>query len=285
MGQGVIRRGCHGIDGLGRHRCRTVVTVGLVGLLLTACASTPTTKPRSTGSTSTSATSTTPRTALDGLGAFFAAATQIDSRLKVAAADANGAIGTTQITITRSTLDAISAADPAPVTADIPAGLTPAVLLPVLTVQSDLESRYWAFRGFEQLQPGVIPRTNPMPGSMSAADYLLTCLGDGSAAARSFPADMAAARTAASKAPPVESVDPSSRTAADLAIWLHHILESNSGCEECGGQRFTELPPISWHYVAPLTPGGNSWDGDMAGGLFTARYVPGQGWTVQFNAC
>jgi hypothetical protein len=54
---------------------------------------------------------------------------------------------------------------------------------------------------------------------------------------------------------------------------------------ECGGSRFTALLPITWHPVAPLTPGGNGWDGDIAGGLFTAHYTPGQGWTVQFNAC
>jgi hypothetical protein len=120
---------------------------------------------------------------------------------------------------------------------------------------------------------------------MSAADYLLICLGSGSKAASSFSADVAAARTAGSKAPPVVPVDPSSQRAGDLAIWLHHILEANSGCDECGGSRLTDLPLITWHHVAPLTVGGNAWDGDIAGLLFAAQYTAGQGWTIQFNAC
>ena len=157
---------------------RAVVAMVLAALVCASCTSTPTTSPRSTGSTSTSTTSTTrPPSALDNLTAFFTAAADIDQGLKAAAVDANGAIGTTEITISQSTLDAIAAADPTPAAQDIPAGLPPDVLLPVLTVQSDLVSRFYAFRGFVQAQPGTIPRTNPLPGSLSAADYLLTLPG------------------------------------------------------------------------------------------------------------
>jgi len=259
----------------------------LAALVGASCTSTTSTRPRSTGSTSTSTTSSTthPPSALDSLTAFFTAAADIDLRLKAAAVDANGAIGTTEITISRSTLDAIAAADPTPATHAIPAGLPPDVLLPVLTVQSDLVSRFYAFRGFVEAQPGTISRANPLPGYLSAADYLLTCLGSGSKAASSFPADMAAARMAASHAPPVASVDPSSQAAADLAIWLRHIVEANSGCDECGGSRFTALLPITWHHVAPLTSGGSAWDGDIGGLLFAAQYSPSQSWTIQLNAC
>jgi len=266
---------------------RAVVAILFVSLICASCTSTPATGPKGIGSTSTSTTSSTtrPRSALDDLTAFFTAAAEIDQELKAAAVDANGAIGTTQITISQSTLDAIATADPTPAARDIPAGLPSDVMLPVLMVQSDLVSRYWAFRGFVQAKPGTVPRANPLPGTLSAADYLLLCLGSGSKAASSFSADVTAARTAASQAPPVVPVDPSSQTAADLAIWLHYIIGSNSGCMECGGSRFTALLPITWHPVAPLTPGGNGWDGDMAGGLFTAHYSPVQGWTVQFNAC
>ena len=266
---------------------RAVVAILFASLICASCTSTPATGPKGIGSTSTSTTSSTtrPRSALDDLTAFFTAAAEIDQELKAAAVDANGAIGTTQITISQSTLDAIATADPTPAARDIPAGLPSDVMLPVLMVQSDLVSRYWAFRGFVQAKPGTVPRANPLPGTLSAADYLLLCLGSGSKAASSFSADVTAARTAASQAPPVVPVDPSSQTAADLAIWLHYIIGSNSGCMECGGSRFTALLPITWHPVAPLTPGGNGWDGDMAGGLFTANYSPVQGWTVQFNAC
>ncbi|HUY22040.1 MAG TPA: hypothetical protein VMV22_06840 [Acidimicrobiales bacterium] len=266
---------------------RAVVAMVLAVLVGASCTSTSTTSPSRTGSTSASTTSTTrPPSALDDLTAFFTAATDIDQKLKAAATDANRAIGTTEITISQSTLDAIAAADPTPTAQDIPAGLPPDVLLPVLTVQSDLVSRYYAFRGFVEARPGTtIPRANPMPGSLSAADYLLTCLGSGSTAAGSFSADMAAARIAASHAQPVAPVDPGSQAAADLAIWLRHILEANSGCGECGGSRFIALLPITWHHVAPLAPGSGAWDGDIGGLLFAARYTQAQGWTVQLNAC
>jgi hypothetical protein len=157
---------------------RTVVALGLVVLIGASCANTPSKNSQSNGSTSTGISRTSvPSTtrlssALDDLTVYFTAAAGIDQNLKAAAAVANGAIGTTQITITQQTLDTIAASDPTPVAGDIPAGLPSEVLLPVLTVQSDLVSRYYAFRGFVENQPGTIPRTNPTPGSMSAADYL-----------------------------------------------------------------------------------------------------------------
>ena len=128
---------------------RVLVAAGLAALLCASCTITPTTRPKSTGVTSTSTTSAPHRpSALDNLTAYFTAAAEIDQKLKAAAADANRAIGTTQITISPSTLDAIAAADPTPAAQDIPAGLPPDVMLPVLTVQSDLVSRFYAFRGF-----------------------------------------------------------------------------------------------------------------------------------------
>jgi hypothetical protein len=270
---------------------RRVVALALLALVAASCVNAPSTSSKGSGSTSTNVSSTSvssttrPPSALDDLTGFFNAAAGIDQNLKAAAVDANGAIKTVEITVTQQTLDTIAAADATPAADDIPAGLPSKVLLPMLTVQSDLVSRYYAFRGFVEAQPGTIPRTSPTPGSMSAADYLLTCLGSGGKAVGSYAADVAAARKAASNAPPVSPAGPSSQAAADLAIWLHDIVEANSGCESCGGARLTFLPQITWHHVAPLTPGGNGWDGDIAGLLFTAQYTPGQGWTVQFNAC
>jgi hypothetical protein len=244
-----------------------------------------TTKPTATP---TAPTTSTPSAAND-LTAYFAAATDIDQRLKTAAAAANADIGTTLITGRQTTLAAIAAADPSSAARLIPAGLTPDVLLPVLTIQSDLVSRFYAFRGFPQAfyvgGPSTIPRTEPQPNFLSPADYLLICLGNGSRAAALFPADLAKAETAAAHAPPAVTVDPSSHTAADLAIWLQEISGWNSGCGSCGGARFTTLDTITWHYIAPLTPGGNPWDGDVQGGDFAAHYSAGQGWTIQLNAC
>ena len=210
---------------------RAVLAVTLSVFVGASCASAPTTTLKGSGAASTSVSSTStsstthPPSALDDLTAFFTSATDIDQKLKAAAVDANGAIGTTQIAISQETLDTIAAADPTPAAQDIPAGLPPNVMLPVLTVQSDLVSRYYAFRGFVQAQPGTIPRTNPTPGSLSAADYLLTCLGSGSKAAGSFSADVAAARLAASKAPPVVPVDPSSQ----IGCRSGHMAPSHPG--------------------------------------------------------
>ncbi len=270
---------------------KAVMALALMAVIAAACAKAPISSSRGTGSTSTSISSTSvpstsgPSRALDDLTGFFAVAAGIDQNLKVASVDADGAIGTTQITITRQTLDTIATGDPTSVANDIPAGLPSEVLLPVLTVQSDLVSRDYAFRGFVEAQPGTIPRTNPTSGSVSAADYLLTCLGNGGNAASTYPADVAVARKAALDAPWVTPVSPSTQEAADLAIWLHDIVEANSGCESCGGFRLTSLPKVTWHHVAPLAAGGNAWDGDIAGLLFAAQYTPGQGWSVQFNAC
>jgi hypothetical protein len=249
----------------------------------------PTTTTTSTTTPPPSTTTTTTPSAAGDLSSYFASASELDSRLKAAAVAVNATIGTTQVVRSQAALDAIAVADPSPAARLIPAGLTSDVMLPVLTVQSDLDSRFYAFRGYSQAfyagGPNAIPRTTPPSTSMTSSDYLLLCLGSGSQAAASFSADLAAAKKAAAHAPPATAVDPSSHTAADLAIWLHVISGMNAGCENCGGARFTTLEPITWHYVAPLTPGGNPWDGDVKGLLFTAHYSASQGWTIQTNAC
>ncbi len=265
---------------------RAFFAVLLAALVGASCTSAPLTSLRNTGSTPTTATSSTtrPPSALDNLTAYFTAVANIDQRLKAAAAVANGNIGATEITVSKATLDIIATADPTPAANDIPAGLPPDVMQPVLRVQRDLLSRFYAFRGFtvlvtEQGEPETILRSD------ERAAYLMSCLQNGSQPAASFAADLAAAQAAASHAPPVVAVDASSRAAADLALWLHYLVLANSGCMMCGDFRVTAIPAINWHHVAPLSPGGNSWDGDMAGILFTAQYTAGQGWAVQINAC
>src|SRR5664280_1113689 len=135
--------------------------------------------PSTTRTTTESSTVTTAPSAANDLAAYFAAALRRWSK----AVAANGAIGTNEITISQSTIDAVKAADPSAAAREIPAGLPPDVLLPVLTVQSDLVSRFYAFRGFSAAQLATIPRVNPMPGSLSSHDYLLTCLVSGAEAA------------------------------------------------------------------------------------------------------
>ena len=192
----------------------------------------------------------------------------------------NGAIGTEQITVSRATIDAISAADPSAAATKIPAGLPLDVLQGVILVQGDLYSRFYAFRGFGMsvTQPG---QTEVVPVSDQRATYMLDCLKNGSAPARSFPMDLAAARAAAAHVPPVPATNPSSRAAADLAIRLQYVELANSGCMNCGGARFTSLK-VTWHRIDLA---GGSWDGDVDTTPFSAHYKAGSGWAVQIDAC
>ena len=273
------------------------MTVGVLAaaVALGACSSssnssakTTTSGPTSTVSTTTistpsSVTATTGPSAATDLASYFAAAGDVDGRLRSAAVAVNGAIGTTQVTVDQSTLDAIAASDPSRAALGIPAGLTPLVLLPVLTVQSDLVSRYSSLRGFRLnlANPGQ-PHTFPI--SDANVHAVLACLRVGGPAAAAYSKDLAAARSAAVNAPPVVSAEPASRAAADLAIRLEDIKLLNQGGAGCGGSRVTRLAPITWHHVGPAQGDGRSWDGDIAGVLFAATYQAGHGWSVVLHA-
>jgi hypothetical protein len=87
-----------------------------------------------------------------------------------------------------------------------------------------------------------------------------------------------------------------SRLTAEVAIRAHDIDLPNNGCGECGGvvPRPVVLHPIVWKRVDQGP--GRVWDGTIAtatssakpggaSGLFAARYVPGQGWDTNLNAC
>ena len=207
----------------------------------------------------------------------------MDERLKAAAAAANGAIGTEQITVGQAIIDAINAANPSAAAAKIPPGLSLDVLQRVILVQSDLFSRFYAFRGFGMsvTQPG---QTEVVPISDQRATYTLDCLKNGGAPARSFATDLTAARATAAQAPPVPATDPSSQTAADLAVRLQYVELANSGCMNCGGARFTTLK-VTWHPIDQRPEGGELWDGDVDTIPFAAHYTAGSGWAVQIDAC
>ena len=141
-------------------RVQAIALIGtlIVGAALGGCSSgsskssstvpSSTTPSSSTIPSTTIATTTTPTTsapsAANDLSGYFAAAANEDHLLKAAATAVNAGIGKTQITVPQSTLDAIEAANPSPAAKGIPPGLTQSVLLPVLTVQSDLVSRYFS---------------------------------------------------------------------------------------------------------------------------------------------
>lgn len=259
----------------------------LVGVLAVGCgggAAKTGSVPATSGSATTRpapSTSTEPSAASD-LAAFVSAAETVDRRLKTAAAAVNSGITADLLTITQPTRDTIAAADPAAAAA-IPAGLGPDLMRPVLLAQSDLVSRYWALRGFQRaFEPtgtATVARSDPN------AEEAMRCLGNGSAAAADFAADLLRVRSVAAAAPPVPAVAPDSRAAGDLAIWLQTVNLQNSGCGSCGGQRMTSLPPITWHEMGPQFPGDLDWNGDIDGVAFHAAYAAGQGWTVVLRAC
>ncbi len=265
-----------------------VGALALVGVLAVGCGG-GTAKSGPATATSGSATSrpapstgTEPSAASD-LAAFVSSAGTVDRRLRAAAAAVNGGITADLLTITQPTRDAIATADPAAAAATIPAGLGPDLMRTVLLVQSDLVARSWALRGFERaFEPtgtATVARSDPN------AEEAMRCLGNGSAAAADFAADLLRVRSAAAAAPPVPAVAPDSRAAGDLAVWLRTVNLRNSGCGSCGGQRMASLPPITWGETGPQFPGDLDWNGDIDGVAFHATFVAGQGWTVVLRAC
>jgi len=229
---------------------------------------------RSTTTTTTStSTSTTPRrSAADDLAAYFDAARATDERLTIAARLVNAGIGPDELRFDQATVDAISAAEPKVAAAAIPAGLEPDLLRAVMLVQNDLASRHAALVRIE---------VGTFPAGEYQAQYVLTCLGNGSGAKARFTTDLAAAEAAAASAPPVVVAPADSRAAAEVAIRLQDIAIQNLGCDSCGGAVPPELAPITWQQE----PGEPPWDGRIGDLQFRARYTAENGWEVQLNAC
>jgi len=155
-----------------------------------------------------------------------------------------------------------------------------------MRVQSDLMSRFYALRGFERANLGTGGTVVPL--SDQSAQEAMSCLGNGTQAAASFSADLAAARAVAAKAPPVTVAAPDSRAAADLAVLLRNLVGRNSGCMSCGGERETSLPTITW-YATRMPAGFHGHpapvDGNINGIDFLANYTLGTGWDIQAYAC
>ena len=212
------------------------------------------------------------------LAAFFAAAKQVDGRLRQAATLVNGGIGSDQIRRSQATIDALHALNPGEAAA-VPAGLPTGLLRHVLVVQSDLASRTDAVDRILGLwRPGLFPATD------RPALLALRCLGQGAASAAQLSADLGAAETAAAS-PPVAVAPPESRSGEELAVRLESIRLRNNGCEQCGGVRVTQLEAVAWHEEPPALPGDRPWEGDIAGIAFRGTHTPAGGWQVELRAC
>jgi hypothetical protein len=203
-----------------------------------------------------------------------------DQQIRQASRLINGRFRGEVIVLDPATVAAVKAIDTKAVVRTIPGGLNPRQMRSVLQVYADLSSRRAALnRVLEYASDSPLPR-----GSTDAKD-LLTCLGHGTAAAVRFADDLAASHALAAASAPVKVAPAGSRLTAEVAIRAHGIDLPNNGCAECGGvvPRPVMLHPIVWK---PVDQGpGRVWDGTIAAGLFTARYVPGQGWDSNLNAC
>jgi hypothetical protein len=219
--------------------------------------------------------------AADQLAGFFTAAEHADQQIRHATRLINGGIHADVIVLDQRTVRAVKGIDTRSVVRAIPGGLNARQLRSVLQVYADLSSRRAAFnRVLEYADQSPLPRT-----STNAKD-LVTCLSHGASAAARFADDLAASRTLAAASAPVTIAPARSRLTAEVAIHAHSIDLPNNGCGECGGvvPRPILLHPIVWQRIDHGL--GSVWDGTIGtSGLFTARYIPGQGWDATSNAC
>lgn len=237
----------------------------------------PTASPTAPGPTASPSavpepTATAP-TAADSLAAFLTEAERLDAALRAAAVRITATVGVDVITVDATTADAVTAIDPLTALDLVPAGLSPDLLDPVLTVFSVLVSRRAAFNPFDH------------PGRLTTAtdDYAdaRTCLGNGSAPAERFAGDLAALRELAARLPAVDVAAGDSRAAAELAVAGTWVVVGNNGCGSCGGGVVTRAPAIAWRVPPGAAPKA---EGDVEGIAFTATY-DATGWQVQLNAC
>ena len=272
------------------------LTVGALALVsVLSCTSTSTVSPTpstasptaSTASpTASTASPTTTVTAEGALVEFADAARAADARLRHAAELINGSIRPDAIVVDERTAAAVLATDPSPVAAAIPAGMPPRLLLPVLTVYSDLVSRSAAM-GFFKIAK-TYPRASSAGQGFPDAAFVLGCLKHGAPAAHRFGADLAAVSAAARSTPPLTAVRPASLASADLAVRLASIELRNNCSDECGGYVATTLASIVWdHAASTATTRSGSIANEGADGRirFTATYSPRGGWTVHLAAC
>jgi hypothetical protein len=213
-------------------------------------------------------------TAAADLAPFFAAAEAADARIRAAAAAVNRGVGPTSTHFARSTRDLILASSPRQAGRAVPAGLTPALQRAVLLVYSELVARSAAFN--------MVDTTRTLPLSAGESVRLLDALRAGSVIARRYPADLAAARALAQASPPLRTVRPDSRPAAELALQIALINGENTGCGSAGGHLYPGPRPVRWETV--VTDVGR-FDGTIGGIMFAATYTVAGGWRVELNAC
>lgn len=225
------------------------------------------------------------------MAAFVAAARTQDARLREAARLINGGISAVRLTVTSQTAKAVRAVDLQWVVKTIPAGLSQDLLTRTMLVYSELVSRSDAMSHFRS--PDSYDRQHVDPQTIPNADQMLVCLSHGAPAAQAFAADLRALEQLTHTLPPVDVSAPTSRAAAEVAVFVALVDKANGCSEECGGTVLRRLPTVRWD----SDPSGKSKASGSLGetlrepGLdlshvrFESTYDRSQGWVVNIQVC
>jgi hypothetical protein len=115
----------------------------------------------------------------------------------------------------------------------------------------------------------------------------------GAPAAQAFAADLEALEQLAHTLPPVVVAAPTSREAAEVAVYVALVNKANACSEECGGTVLRRLTTVRWDTDPSgktRTSGtlGETVSGpgfDLSHLNFSATYQPSQGWIINIQAC
>ena len=195
-----------------------------------------------------------PVSASERLAEFFAAAEDLDRRIKAAADQVNDTFDPETGTVSGEAARAIDALNAAPLAHLVPGGMTEDLEVAVLAVFADLDSRIAALVG----------------GVGENGD--LECLGFGALSAQRFPGDLAAARSLAATAPALVTA-PDSPESGMVAVRLVYIQGSNSCCGSCGGYIYEESIEVDWE--------GRIFGPGWINAPFVATFA-GESWQVEF---
>ena len=216
-------------------------------------------------------------TATPQLATFFIAAQRADQALRSSAAAINTNLKDSPAKVTPATSQAFRTAEGAALTAEqaMPIGLDDQLMLPLLTVESDLTARLEALRAY--------PHAFNQPAGATAAEhtFALRCLGNGDSAARRFAADLARLKARAAAHDPIRIQELHTRAGLVLAVQLEHIRSLNQCDNECGGVVVTELMPVRVTSFPDRPTVAKGFFGDIA---FTAHTFEGT-WFVEIAVC
>lgn len=237
----------------------------------------PASQPVAPSGQSPSPSSTSPRPAFrsssaDQLAGFFAAAQRMDRQIRDVAAMVNSRISGTTIRVDETLMARLGAIQPDELAHEIPAGLPPRLLQPVMQVYSELVARSDAFN---LIRWGDV-------GSQPFGEGTKSCFAGGAKIAARYPGDLAATRSLAASTAPVRLAARDSHAAAEVLLRALYIRLANSGCGGCGGSVASRLASIVWKAG---TDGNGHYDGTINGVAFTADHDARTGWTVVIHAC